>query len=222
MWTAASVRREIYNFIGDKPFSIRDFLNFGPRAAVDQVFYRMVKAGIIIRIARGLYIKDGAPTPSVHEVATLKAKTFNKTIAIHGSEAAQALGIDAPAQGLRPASDMREVVETLKRNAEVNPEPIYAVSGRSSTFRYGDKVIRFIGTSSKQMALADDPVGLVIRALAYVGKEICDAYIVSCAVRGFNWTERDKRRESRQYMYAWMDKCFNDIIKTYKRKQAFA
>jgi len=219
MWTAASVRRQIYNYIDNKPFSIRDFLNYGPRAAVDQVFYRMVKRGIIIRIARGLYIKDGAPIPSVQEVAITKAKAFHKTIAIHGSEAAHVLGIDNPASGLNPARNMMEVFETLKRNAETNPEPIYAVGGRSSAFRYGDKVIRFKGTSPKLIAQGDDPVGLVIRALAYVGKEICDAYVASCAVRGFNIQQREKFRESTQYMYAWMHKCYTNIAKTHKQRQ---
>ena len=49
--------------IADKPqgciFSSTDFLSVGTRAAVDQALMRMMRSGIIQRVARGLYAKSG-------------------------------------------------------------------------------------------------------------------------------------------------------------------
>ncbi len=48
------------------------------RAAVDQTFYRLVNLGIIIRVARGLYIKATSKLPDVGEIAQAKAAAFHK------------------------------------------------------------------------------------------------------------------------------------------------
>lgn len=40
-------------------FSSADFLSLGSRAAVDQALFRLMKAGVIVRVARGLYAAAG-------------------------------------------------------------------------------------------------------------------------------------------------------------------
>src|SRR5579883_2688021 len=89
------IRRHINNLAGDKPFSIRDFLIYGPRNIVDQVFHRLLVQGRIIRVARGVYIKDTSPLPSPLEVVKVKAAAFGRIIAVHGSQASAQL-VDEP------------------------------------------------------------------------------------------------------------------------------
>jgi len=89
MYAAAFIRRHINNLGDDKPVSIRSFLNYGSRCAVDQVFFNLVRSGHIVRVARGLYIKWSAPMPSILEVSTAKAAAFDKKIAMHGQEDAK-------------------------------------------------------------------------------------------------------------------------------------
>ena len=59
MQTSENIRQTI----ADKPpgavFSSADFLSLGSRAAVDQALFRMMKAGLIERVARGLYVTAG-------------------------------------------------------------------------------------------------------------------------------------------------------------------
>src|SRR5580658_2125079 len=119
MYAAAKIRKKIFHDIGEKPFSVRDFFEYGTRSAVYQVFYRLAKEGGIIRIAHGLFIKADAPMPTPTEAAIAKAAAFNKTIAIHGSKAAQG----------------------LKLTNQSSDEHVFAVSGSSSSFRFGDKII---------------------------------------------------------------------------------
>ena len=56
-----SSSQRIQSAIADMPpmsvFSVTDFLHIGSRAAVDQSLYRLVKAGQVKRIARGIYAR---------------------------------------------------------------------------------------------------------------------------------------------------------------------
>ena len=139
MDTALFIRRHINLLKDDKPFSIRDFLNYGPRNAVDQVFHRLVKSGRIIRIARGVFIKETSPKPSILDVALTKAKAFGKRLFVHGSQAAFELRLWA--------NPMTEAT---------GGEAVYACDGASSAFRFGDTLIRFINTSARKRSLVND------------------------------------------------------------------
>ncbi len=124
IYTSSQVRRHIFRLNDDKPFSIRDFLNYGSRAAVDQTFYRLVNLGIIIRVARGLYIKATSKLPDVGEIAQAKAAAFHKYIVQHGQNAAYTL----------------KLIDSHRSN-----KYIFACIGHSSSFRFGNDVIQLVG-----------------------------------------------------------------------------
>jgi hypothetical protein len=187
MYTAAKIRRQIFHHTDDKPFSVRPFFKYGSRPAVYQVFCRLVKTGIIIRVAHGLFIKADAPMPSPQEAAQAKAAAFHKTIATHGANAAYAF-------------------ELTKQSPD---EQIFAVSGASSSFRFGDKVIRLIGTCARKMHLGDDLVGLAIRALWHIGQNACDMNAIEKALKPFRRPHKEKLREHKDLMPHWMQECFD-------------
>ena len=182
MYTAARIRRHINNLTDDKPFSIRDFLNYGLRGAVDQVFFRLTKSREIIRVARGLYIKCGVAMPSILEVATVKAAAFGRKIVIHGMEAACQLELSC---------------KTIQG-------PVYACSGRTSSFRFGDIRIHFKGVSSRKLHLRDTVPGLAVRALWHLGKIACDTQLASRALLKFNRLDREILKQSARAMPSWM------------------
>jgi hypothetical protein len=186
MYTASHIRRHIDTICTDKPFSIRDFLIYGTRNVIDQVFYRLVTYGHVIRVARGVYIKNTAPMPTVAEVAMVKAAAFCKKIAIDGPEALCVIG-------LKDKSHKRY---------------IFATSGCSSSFRIGNSVVRFRTRSGRKMQLGDSPVGLVIRALWHLQKKACDDKTAAAAVAKFEKKDRQILRQSVALMPAWMHNCF--------------
>ena len=149
------VRRHIKKLSDNVPFSTRDFLSYGHRAAIDQCLCRMVKGGIITRLARGLFIKlpDGANLPSVYEVAKAKAEAFGRTIYADGAQAAIALGLSESPQ-------------------QAPQELTFAISGHSSSFKYGNIRVRFKSTPGKHLKLKDDFAGLAIRAFLHFGKNM--------------------------------------------------
>ena len=59
MRTSETIRQAIAAQSPGAVFSSAHFLSVGTRAAVDQALFRMMSAGIIERVARGLYVKAG-------------------------------------------------------------------------------------------------------------------------------------------------------------------
>ena len=80
----------------------------------DQALSRLVKCGILIRVTRGVFIKESSIMPSAMEVARAKARAFGKEIARHGADLAKELGLT-------------QVVSQVQK---------FAVNGRSSSFLF--------------------------------------------------------------------------------------
>lgn len=78
MQTSEKIRQAI----ADKPlgavFSSADFLSVGTRAAVDQALIRMMKAGTIERVARGLYVTAGQRVDAQSIAHAMAQKTGEK------------------------------------------------------------------------------------------------------------------------------------------------
>jgi hypothetical protein len=166
-------------------FTTRHCLSFGSRGAVDQALYCLVKDGYIVRVARGVFMKKGSPQPTVLAVATIKAKSFGKRIAMHGSDAARALGFPVPA----------------------NESPVFAVSGRSSSFRFGKIVIKFQGQSLRKLHGGNTLTGKVIRALWHLGKAAVNSELIGQTYH--NWGKCCLQlKEAAGLLPAWMNEQF--------------
>ena len=181
------IRRHINNLPDDKPFSIRDFLIYGPRHTVDQVFHRLVAQGRIIRLARGVYIKEESRRmPSLTEIIAVKVASFNRKIVIHGSKAAT----------------------KLTKEGENQTPIVFATNGASSAFRVGNYIVRLIRASTRKIQSGDSPTGLAIRALWHLGKRGCDAEIAAKMVWRFQQNDRKELRRSAALMPQWLRDCF--------------
>src|SRR5262245_59954202 len=95
MWTASKIRRFVSQLPKGQIFASMELVHMGPRYMIDSTTSNMVKAGVIIRLARGVFVRndDDLELPSKEEVAAYNAKIFAKRIFVHGSQAAAALGL---------------------------------------------------------------------------------------------------------------------------------
>lgn len=82
MTMAADIRAHIFRAQEGQLFSSRDFLKYGSRTSVDQTLYRLVRLGVIVRIAQGVYMRETADSwrPSIEELARFKAKILGKEL----------------------------------------------------------------------------------------------------------------------------------------------
>jgi len=181
----AFIRRFVFKFPLDKIFTTRDCLKFGLRRAVDSALFRLVEEGIIIRLARGVFIRDGSDLKAIGawKVAEAKARAFGKEIAGHGAKIAMELG-------LIPQSR--------------TPMKFYVSGGHSSSFRFGKVVIYFKGVSAKRMGIAYSKAGKAVRALWHLGRRNFTPNLLQAAKVGLRRSDEDELRESIRWMPAWL------------------
>ncbi|MFT8233495.1 DUF6088 family protein [Pseudomonas guariconensis] len=129
----------------------KEFLHLGSRAAVDQAFSRLAKAGQIIRAARGLYV---APTvgrqgmPSMEKVVSGLASKCHEVIALDGAGSAKMLGL----------------------TTQVPNGDVFLTSGRDRTLNVGHAHAEIRHAPRWMLSLGATTAGAVVRALAWLGE----------------------------------------------------
>jgi hypothetical protein len=102
----------------------KEFLHLGKRAAVDQALCRLARAGQLLRIARGQYIRPlssrfGAYLPTPERVVEGVAAVTGETIVPSGAVAANRLGL----------------------SSQVPVRPVFLTSGRTRRLRLGKQAV---------------------------------------------------------------------------------
>lgn len=170
-------------------FTTRALLCYGlKRASLDQALSRMVKRQEIQRLALGVFRKycwKDVALPSADEIARAKAAAYRKDLATHGADAAH----------------------HLKLIPEGNSETTFATDGRSSSFGTVSGRVHLKQVSPRKLFLGDTPVGLLIRAIVYIGKHNIDWSLLDAnlsLVAGFGREERQQFRRCANLAPAWV------------------
>lgn len=194
MYVIEMIREHINRLPMEVLFTTRDLLNYGPRPAIDNSIYSLVRSGEIVRIARGVFASSKRTTEvSTLEVATVKAKSFGRTIISHARDVAWQLGL----------------VDPLDKNLQ----PTFATNGRTSRFRFGAITIHFKGTSPRKMSLGDSRTGQTIRALCHIGKERISLENVEAAIENLSADERTRAGNLCAFMPAWLSNFFYEFYR---------
>jgi hypothetical protein len=132
--------------------SPKEFLHLGSRAAVDQAFSRLVKAGKLLRVARGTYVaptsgRFGTRAPAPAKIVTSIAERSGEIVVPHGASAANVLGL----------------------TQQVPIREIYLTSGRTRKLRLGRSEVLLKHAPRWMLALGSRPAGTAVRALAWMG-----------------------------------------------------
>lgn len=149
--TAKLIRRHLGRIAYGKPFRVEAFLRYGSVAAVYQTFSRLVKRGVIMRVARGVYVRPktnpyfGKVLPGLEAVLKVIAK--GETLEVQGAEALNLLGL----------------------STQVPVCAIYYTSGRSREIRVGRLMVKLKHACERKLALAGTTAGLALRALWHLG-----------------------------------------------------
>ncbi len=138
-----------------KVYTPSDFLDLGTPHAVGMVLSRMVRAGTLRRITRGLYDVPrthpllGSLLPSTDEVV--------KAIARRSGAVVQPLDVDA--------------TNLLGLSEQVMAQPVYETNGPSRKVQVGNSVIEFKHRSPRSVTAAPESSNLVFAALRGLGKQ---------------------------------------------------
>jgi hypothetical protein len=147
------LRRFLSSIELGKIFSTLEISHIGKRNAIDQALSRAKKAGKVQRVAAGLYCKSSWDiiqfTP--FHVAQKKAQVFGKLI----------VRLLPGPQNYWESGDLSEDVY------------VFAVNGKSSSFKFGDKRITLKGMSSRKIQLAEGAAGRIVREYWQKGRAFC-------------------------------------------------
>ncbi len=190
--TAELIRQRIEGMPGGEPFTPTALLECGTRASVDQTLSRLVKAGAIERVTRGVFVRPevsrfvGRVSPSPLQVAETIAKTTGSIVQVHGAEAA-----------LR-----------LELTTQVPTQPVFSTSGPSKRIRVGKMEIRLQHVCQRKLALAGRPAGLALAAMWYLGKTEVTPSLIEKIRHKLAPSEFEALRSATSAMPAWMSDAF--------------
>lgn len=151
---AEQILKEVAEAEEGAVWSARSFLHLGLRAAVDQALSRLVRAGRLLRVSRGLYVRPiqtrfGTRAPAPEKVVEGVAALTGETIAPSGAAAANALGL----------------------STQVPVRPVFLTSGRTRRVRLGRQVVELRHASPWELRAPGRPAGQAVRALAWLGRD---------------------------------------------------
>ena len=136
------------------PIGARELLHLGRRATVDQALSRLSKEGVLLRVARGLYVapvqgKFGSRPPYISTVVEGLAAHRGERVARAGAMAANSLGL----------------------TTQVPVREVFLTSGRSGRLLFGRQTAELRHAPSWQLLLPGRAAGDVLRAIAWLGPE---------------------------------------------------
>jgi len=132
--TIACLRRFINALDDCQVFTSADVSHCGKRSAIDMALTRLVRKGLITRLANGVYMKGDEfdQRPMAVEVAQIKAKRFGKTLFL----------------------DTSDIVKSSNSSTETDSEQtvVFTIDGYSSSFKYGKTKVVLQSKNCKRRA----------------------------------------------------------------------
>ncbi|MFW9082216.1 DUF6088 family protein [Pseudomonas sp. P2757] len=138
-----------------RPFVGTKFASSGSRPSVNKALSKLVLAGLLERVARGVYMRPksnsyiGPIRPTPFAIMKVITSAKGETTQIYGAEAVRRLGLSTQMQIL----------------------PTIYTSGSTREIKIGASIVRLKHVSKNRLQHAGTQVGLVLTALHYVGKQ---------------------------------------------------
>lgn len=184
-----AVRASVAGRTPGEPFTVQELLTEGSRAAVDQALTRLVRAGEVERVTRGVYAVPrvnatlGRRVPVSAEVAAAAiARSAGAAVGVHGAEAARRFGL----------------------TTQVPLTSVLTTTGRSRRVVVGGREVRLVHASLRRMALAGRPAGEALAALLYLGRSEVTPDVIAQVRRRLAPEEFAVLRAAVTAMPAWL------------------
>lgn len=194
---SAQVRNAIRG-LKNSVFTTRDVVNHSPdvsRALIDQIVSRMVRAGKLERIGRGLFSRPkkhpdlGPLPPRSEDIKTAVERTIGMAVIPSGALALNLLGIS------------QQVPSKLE----------YKTVGPSRTLRIGNREIYLRHAPARRFRAKDPLIGLVVEALSTLGRNGVTANTIDTIRAATNDLQRASLRAHIGDVPIWMQPYIRKI-----------
>jgi len=172
-----------------------DFLDLASRTAVGTALSRLVEAGDLRRLSRGVYVYPkqskllGELTPSPHEVAEALAKRGGERLQPGGAQAANLLGL----------------------SEQVPAKVVYLTDGSSRTIKIKNLPVELRNASPKRLATAGKVSGTVAEALRYLRKDQVDEGVVVQLRKRLSQQDKKQLMKDIKLVPAWIGDVFREV-----------
>ena len=173
------------------PVRAGTFLDIGTRPAIRNALSRLLRTQKLLRIGRGIYVvpvvsRFGTSAPSAHRLVEQLSRVSGEDIVPSGAATANALGL----------------------TTQVHVQMVYWTSGRSRKLNLGKLVVHLEHVASWQLALAKEPAGEIVRALAWAGPERVHTVLKEIK-RKVPWTDIAKVAQQASRFPKWLAKALD-------------
>ena len=194
MTITETIRQHIHALPQAEPFTAKQLLRFGQRAAVDQALSRLCRAGSIRRVMRGVYAKPtptawGERLPETYEIVRSVATAQGEVVAPHGAVAVNRFGLSTQ-------NPMRLVLLT---------------SGRSKVMQVRGQEVRLKHVAPSRLLEANTLAGLAVTALRYLGREQASLVQTQRIVQQLPEIERQRLQRITPSLPAWMIRLIAEV-----------
>ena len=185
----ALILRRVLAGRGRRVFTAADFLDLGSRDAIDTALSRQARAGLIRKLARGLYdvprqdARLGPLSPSVDAIAK----------ALRGRDAVRLQPTGAYAANLLGLSN------------QVPMRVVFLTDGSASQVHIGALQIVLKRTTPRNMATAGRSSGLVIQGLRHLGQQHVNEGVVAALRRRLSDSDKRRLLKDLRYAPAWVE-----------------
>jgi hypothetical protein len=180
-----------------KVFTPKDFLDLGCRDAADQSLSRLVKAGEIQRLGRGLYhfprINErlGIPIgPDLDEIAEALARQTGSRVVPSGAVAANRLGL----------------------STQVPAKPVYLTDGRTREVKIGSTTIQLRHAAPKEFPVGCRTSAMVFQALRHLGQVAVDNQVLAQLRRALSADQLKELLRDARYTTDWIGEVVRQVV----------
>lgn len=181
----------------------RSFLHLGSRAAVDQAFSRMARAGELVRVGRGRYVRPrqtrfGTRIPSPGELVEQLAQATGEVVVPGGAAAAHGLGL----------------------TTQVPVRAVYLTSGATRELKVGGQTVELRNAPAWRLWGAGTREGDVLRALEWMGRGVVTHRAATRAVRGLGPEQRQRLLLACGSVPSWLSEVITGALFPPERESA--
>jgi hypothetical protein len=170
-------------------FTPRDFLDLGSRDAVDQALARLVRQGVLLRLARGIY-----------HYPRINAR-FNIVVPPDADQIADALGRQT---GARVVPSGAVAANRFGLTSQVPAKPVYLTDGNSRQVKVGPMVFQMKHTSHRDFPPSGRIGAMIIQALRYLGRNSVDDHAVDAIRRSLSDSQRQALLRDSRFTSEWI------------------
>jgi hypothetical protein len=172
----------------DRVYTRSDFLDLGSTDAIGMAIQRLVKAGKLRRVARGLY-----DLPRVHPLLGELSATSDAIAAAI-----------ARRDGIRLQTTEAAAANLLNLSEQVPARIVYHTDRRRRTVKIGRRTIDFRERSRRKMAAAGRTSGLVMAALRSLGSRHVKPAKLADLRKSMKPKDRRRLLQDLRFAPAWM------------------